>query len=117
MAKIRIIKKNAGGIFDDSIRNIVTTLDSSNLPAYVTINVDGPKAVVDLSYTGSTESTIEKKLSSGINVSIGSRSGRIVKIGGYDVFSHIGEILTIHPNSERAKNNIVKGVDLIRKLR
>lgn len=117
MARIRIIKKNAGGIFDDSIRNIVTTLDSSNLPAYVTINVDGPKAVVDLSYTGSTESTIEKRLKNGLNVSIGSRSGRIVKIGGNDVFRHLGEILAIHPKSERARNNIEKGVELIRELR
>ena len=117
MARIRIIKKNAGGIYDDSFKDIVTTLDSSNLPAYVTIKDDGPKVVVNLSYTGSTEGTIEKKLKSGIDVSIGCRSGRIVKIGGHDIYRHINEILSIHPESERARNNIKKGIELIRELR
>lgn len=70
-----------------------------------------------MSYTGSTESTIERTLDNGIDVSIGSRSSRIVKVEGTDIFRHIDEILTIDTQTERAHNNLTRGVELIKRLK
>lgn len=117
MAQIRFIKKNAAGIFEDELMDLVTTLDSSNLPAYIILNTSGDKDVLNLSYTGSTESTTETEVGGGIDVSIGSRSGRIVKVEGKDIFRHIDDILIIQPETERAQNNLRRGVELIKELK
>lgn len=114
MAQIRFIKKNADRIVEDCFKELQTQLDSSNLPAYVTIKTDGDREVINLSYTGSTESIIDKVLDSGIDVSIGSRSGRIVKIEGVDILQHIDDVLNVETKTERARNNLSGGVELIK---
>ena len=116
MAQIRFIKKHADRIVDDCFKELQTQLDSSNLPAYVIINTDGDREVINLSYTGSTESVIEEVLDSGIDVSIGSRSGRIVKIEGVDILQHIDDVLDVKTKTERAHNNLSGGVELIKGL-
>lgn len=116
MARIRFIKKNAERILEDTFVDFETQLDSSNLPAYITCNNGDGKDVLKLSYTGSTESVREVALGNGIDVSIGSRSGRIVKVEGTDIFRHVDEILTIDTDTDRARNNLEGGVGLIREL-
>lgn len=117
MARIRFIKKNGEGIYEDMIKELETQLDSSNLPAYIIYNTADGKEILNLSYTGSTESTMESKVARGIDVSIGSRSGRIVRVEGTDIFRHIDDILEIHPDSDRARNNLMRGVELIKELK
>lgn len=115
MARIRFIKKNAEGIVEDCFKELETTLDSSNLPAYIILNEVSDKKVLNLSYTGSTES-ISETVHGGVDVSIGSRSGRIIKVEGTDIFRHIDDILTIDTPTDRAKNNLRGGVELIKEL-
>ena len=115
MARIRFIKKNAEGIVEDCFKELETTLDSSNLPAYVILNEVSDKKVLNLSYTGSTES-ISETIHGGMDVSIGSRSGRIIKVEGTDIFMHIDDILAIKTPTDRAKNNLRGGVELIKEL-
>ena len=115
MARIRFIKKNAEGIVEDCFKELETTLDQSNLPAYIILKENSDKKVLNLSYTGSTENTSESVLD-GMDVSIGSRSGRIVKVEGTDIFRHVDAILTIGTQTERARNNLIGGVELIKKL-
>ena len=116
MAQIRFIKKHAEEIVSDAFKEVETTLDSSNLPAYVTLDTGGDKDVLFLSYTGSTESTSEFVVEGDIDVSVGSRSGRIIKVEGRDVFSHIDAIRTIEAQTDRARDNLNHGVELIKDL-
>lgn len=116
MAQIRYIKKDAERIVDDAFKEVETVLDSSNLPAYITFKTGGDKDVLSLSYTGSTESTSRIVLDGGIDVSVGSYSGRIVKVEGKDIFNHIDAIRAIQPRTERARNNLTNGVELIKEL-
>ena len=115
MVRIRFIKKNAEGIVEDCFMELETTLDSSNLPAYIILNEGSDRKVLNLSYTGSTES-ISETVQGGMDVSIGSRSGRIVKVEGTDIFRHIDDILTINTPTDRARNNLRGGVELIKEL-
>lgn len=115
MARIRFIKKNAEGVLLDEIKDLPTTLDSSNLPAYIIFKADDGREELNLSYTGSTESTNVKEIS-GMDVSVGIRSGRIVKVEGTDIFRHIEDILTINTPTDRARNNLENGVELIKEL-
>ena len=115
MARIRFIKKNAERIVEDCFKEFETTLDTSNLPAYVLLEEDRDKKVLNLSYTGSTESMDVKEIG-GVDVSVGIRSGRIVKVEGTDIFGHVDDILNIEPPTERARNNLRGGVELIKEL-
>lgn len=115
MARIRFIKKNAEGIVEDCFKELETTLDSSNLPAYIIYKENEGKEELNLSYTGSTESMNVKEIG-GMDVSVGIRSGRIVKVEGTDIFRHIDEILTIDTSTDRARNNLENGVELIKEL-
>lgn len=115
MARIRFIKKNAEGILEDNLKDLATNLDASNLPAYITYKIDGGREELNLSYTGSTESTNHREIG-GMDVSVGVRSGRIVKVEGTDIFRHVDDILNIGAPTDRARNNLRGGVDLIKEL-
>ncbi len=51
-----------------------------------------------------------------MDVSVGVRSGRIVKVEGTDIFRHVDDILNIGAPTDRARNNLRGGVDLIKEL-